>query len=47
MPTWRFVPLDYSYPDAITPQTFTLGQNTENINFFGVKAGDVNGSDQF
>ena len=47
VPTWRFVPLDYSYPDAITPQTFTLGQNTENINFFGVKAGDVNGSDQF
>ena len=43
VPTWRFVPVDYSYPDAITPQTFTLDQNIENLNFFGVKAGDVNG----
>ena len=46
-PTWRFVPVDYNYPDAITPQTFTLDQNIENLNFLGVKAGDANGSAQF
>ena len=46
-PTWRFVPLDYQYPDTIVPQTITVDQNIENLNFLGVKAGDANGSARF
>lgn len=46
-PTWRFVPVDYSYPDAIIPQIITFNQDIENLNFLGVKAGDVNGSARF
>jgi len=46
-PTWRFVLLDYQYPDVIIPHTITLDQDIENLNFFGVKAGDVNGSARF
>ena len=47
VPTWRFVPVDYEYPAAIVPQTLTLDQDIENLNFLGVKAGDVNGSASF
>lgn len=46
-PNWRFVAIDYSYPDAITPQSITLTQDIDNLNFIGVKAGDVSGSARF
>jgi len=46
-PIWRFVPIDYSYPDPIMPITITLNETIENLNFIGVKAGDVNGSARF
>ena len=46
-PTWHFVPIDYRFPDTIIPQTLTLTQDVENLNFLGVKAGDVSGNAGF
>ena len=46
-PNWRFVPLDYSYPDPIMPITVSLTETIENLNFIGVKAGDVSGNARF
>lgn len=46
-PNWRFVPMDYSYPNVVALQTINLSQDIENLNFIGVKAGDVSGNAGF
>ena len=46
-PNWRFVPLDYSYPDPINPISISFTETIENLNFIGVKVGDVSGNASF
>ena len=46
-PNWRFVPVDYTYPNAVIPHTISLTQDIDNLNFIGVKAGDVSGNAGF
>jgi len=46
-PNWRFVPLDYQYPNPIIPTSISLTEAIENLDFIGVKAGDVSGNASF
>jgi len=51
--SWRFIPSDYSYPIPAGPyslpafpttKTVVVNADVSNINFIGVKVGDVNGT---
>lgn len=51
VPSWRFVPSDYNFPNPTNPFPFpetriyyNLNENFTNQNFIGIKMGDVNGS---
>ena len=42
--SWRFVKADYVFPDPTDPWPFDEISNLDQLNFIGIKVGDVNGS---